>query len=281
MAIDYSGIPPVPTNVPTSARAYGWMLGGTDHFAVDRQFLLNVLPTFPECVDIARQNRQFLYRAVRYLARDAGIRQFVDMGCGLPTDNNVHQVAKTFAPDARVVYVDVDPIVLAHGEALLTDRSTAVITADIRDQDAVLDHPDFRRLIDFSQPMAVLFFGVPHYIADADDPRRVLRTIVDRTISGSFLAVSHVVADDPGTASEMCAHISAAGIPWHTRVPSQVDAFVDGLEPVEPGLVNVENWRPDPSQPPLPRPDQALAGHLGVTKYSRDVYEYGGVLRKP
>ncbi len=137
---------PIPYDIPTSARAYGWMLGGKDNYEVDRSFLLSTLPSFPECVDIARQNREFLFRVVRYLTREAGIRQFIDMGCGLPTDNNVHQVARSFAPDARVVYVDIDPIVLAHGRALLADDdSTTVITGDMRDQKAILDHPDLVR----------------------------------------------------------------------------------------------------------------------------------------
>lgn len=271
----------IPTDVPTSARAYGWMLGGKDNFEIDRQFLIDLLPTFPECVDIARANRQFLYRAVRYLAEDVGIRQFIDMGCGLPTDNNVHQVAQEFAPDARVVYVDIDPIVLVHGRALLAaDAATTVITADMRDQQAILADPELVRLIDFSQPLAVLFLSVVHHLGDADNPRGALRTIIDQAVPGSYLALSQVVADDPARGAEMTARISGSGIPWQTRSPAHLDVFVDGLEPVEPGLVNVEDWRPDPDQPPLPPTDPPLAPYVGATKPNTGIYEYGGVLRK-
>nr|BFE28024.1 hypothetical protein GCM10010200_002750 [Actinomadura rugatobispora] len=129
-------LPGTPSDVPTSARAYGWLLGGKDNYEVDRQFIRTQLEHFPAGLDITRQNRLFLYRAVRYLTLEAGIRQFVDMGCGLPTDSNVHQVAQGIAPGARVVYVDIDPVVLAHGRALLSDNATtAVITADMRDQE--------------------------------------------------------------------------------------------------------------------------------------------------
>jgi hypothetical protein len=275
-------VPGIPTDVPTSARAYGWMLGGKDNYAIDREFILNTLPGFPECVDIARQNRQFLYRAVRYLVEEAGIRQFIDLGCGLPTDNNVHQVAASFALNARVVYVDIDPIVLAHGRALLADdESTVVITADMRDPQAVMDHPDVQRLIDFDQPLAVLFLSVGHHITDADDPRMVLRTIIDRAASGSFLGLSQVVADDPAIGDEMSRHISAAGIPWRTRTPAEFDAFLGGLEPVEPGMVNLVDWRPDPKQPPLEPVDKPLVPYLGATERNANIYEYGGVARKP
>ncbi|MFF0450245.1 SAM-dependent methyltransferase [Streptomyces sp. NPDC004609] len=274
--------PSVPFDIPTSARAYGWMLGGKDNYEVDRKFLLSTLADFPECVDIARQNRQFLYRAVRYLAQEAGIRQFIDLGCGLPTDNNVHQVAQSFLPDARVVYVDIDPIVLAHGQALLAeDTSTTVITGDMREQQPILDHPDVQRLIDFGEPVAVLFLSVVHHLADADDPRRALRTIIDQAAPGSYLGLSQVVCDDAAWGAEMSAHISGLGIPWQTRTPDEVNAFLDGLDPVEPGLVNLVDWRPDPDQPPLASVHPSLVPYLGATEKNLRVYEYGGLLRKP
>ncbi|MFG2502953.1 SAM-dependent methyltransferase [Streptomyces sp. NPDC048441] len=270
----------IPFDVPTSARAYGWMLGGKDNYAVDRDFLLRTLPDFPECVDIARQNREFLFRVVRHLT-EAGIRQFIDMGCGLPTDDNVHQVARRFAPDTRVVYVDIDPIVLAHGRALLADDSTTtVINGDMRDQDAVLGHSDVTRLIDFDEPVAVLFLSVVHHLTDADDPRRVLRTVIDRAAPGSYLGLSQVVADDPARGAAMSAHISGGGVPWQTRTPAELDALLDGLEPVEPGLVNLVDWRPDADQPPLAPVHEDLAPYLGATEQSKGIYEYGGLLRK-
>lgn len=280
VADEQSGTASIPFDVPTSARAYGWMLGGKDNYAVAREFLLRTLPDFPECVDIARQNREFLFRAVRHLSR-AGIRQFIDMGCGLPTDANVHQVARRFAPDARVVYVDIDPIVLAHGRALLADDSTTtVINGDMRDQDAILAHPDVVRLIDFDEPVAVLFLSVVHHLTDADDPRRVLRTIIDRAAPGSYLGVSQVVADDPARGAAMSAHISGGGVPWQTRTPAEVDTLLDGLDPVEPGLVNLVDWRPDADQPPLAPVHEDLAPYLGATEQNKGIYEYGGLLRK-
>jgi hypothetical protein len=272
----------IPYDVPTSARAYGWMLGGKDNYEVDRDFLLSTLPAFPECVDIARQNRQFLFRAVRYLTQEVGIRQFLDMGCGLPTDDNVHQVAQRFAPETRVAYVDIDPIVLAHGQALLADSATtAVITADMRDQQSVIDHPDVRRLIDFDEPVAVLFLSVGHHLVDADDPSRVLRTVIDRAAPGSYVGFSHVVADDPARGAEMTAHISAGGIPWQTRTPAEVDALVEGLVPVDPGMVDLADWRPDPDQPPLAPVHPSLSPYVGATKDNKGIYEYGGILRRP
>ncbi|MGN2639688.1 SAM-dependent methyltransferase [Nocardia takedensis] len=277
----------IPLDRPTSARAYGWMLGGKDNYAIDREIILQVLKGFPECVDIARQNRQFLYRAVRYLVQEAGIHQFLDLGCGLPTDNNVHEVAQRFDPNARVAYVDIDPIVLAHGRALLADQqSTTVITADMRDPDALLADPDVRRLIDFDEPLAVLFLSVGHHLKDVDSvgsgARHALRHILDTVApSSSYLAFSQVVSDDAALGAQFAAQLDGAGIPWQNRTPREVDALFDGLEAIEPGLRNVIDWRPDPDQPPLePVPDQ-LVSFVGVTDRRTVVYEYGGILRKP
>ncbi|MGH3434433.1 MAG: SAM-dependent methyltransferase [Thermocrispum sp.] len=278
---------PIPLDKPTSARAYGWMLGGKDNFAIDREFILNTLQGFPECVDISRQNRQFLYRAVRHLVQEAGVKQFIDLGCGLPTNNNVHQVAQLFDPAARVVYVDIDPIVLAHGRALLADNdATTVITADFREPDAVLNHPDTARLIDFAEPVAVLFLSVGHHLKDLDEvgsgARYAMRHIVDDIApSGSYLAASQVVVDDAAKGAAMSAQIDGAGIPWQSRTPAEFDALMDGLEPLEPGMVNLKRWRPDPSQPPLDPVPAQLHPYVGITEKNTDVYEYGGVLRKP
>jgi hypothetical protein len=271
----------IPTDIPTSARAYGWMLGGKDNYAVDRAFILDTLKLFPTAVDIARQNRLFLYRVVRYLTEEFGIRQFIDMGCGLPTDNNVHQVAAQFTDKAHVVYVDIDPIVLAHGRVLLAnDASTTVITADMTDQESVLAHEDVQRLIDFSEPLAVLFLSVGHHLLDSADPRRILRTIVDRAVAGSHVAFSQVVCDDPERGQLMSDSISNAGIPWQTRTPAEVDELLTGLEPVEPGLVNLVDWRPLRTQPPLEPTPPEIVQYEGATLTDTNLYEYGGVLRK-
>jgi hypothetical protein len=278
---DDPSVADIPTSVPTSARAYGWLLGGKDNYEIDREFVRGQLQAFPAGLDITRQNRLFLYRAVRYLA-EAGIRQFIDMGCGLPTDNNVHQVAEQFAPDARVVYVDIDPIVLVHGRAVLAkNSSTTIITADIRDQNLILDHQDVKRLIDFTEPVAVLFLSVGHHLPDSDDPHRVLHTIMDRATPGSFLTFSQVVCDDPAQGALMTEQVTSAGIPWQTRTPAEVDALFTDLEPVEPGLCNLVDWRPMDLQPPLAPVPTELIQYEGASRRDRSIYEYGGILRKP
>lgn len=276
-----------PFDRPTSARVYGWMLGGKDIYPVDRPIVHSVLSRFPECVDIARQNRLFLYRAIRYLVRDAGIGQFLDMGCGLPTDDNVHQVAQRFDPDARVAYIDSDPIVLAHGRAELAgQRATTVVTADMRLPETILADPDVQRLIDFTEPVAVLFLSVGHHLKDVDEvgagARHAVRHIIDTVaVPGSHLAFSQVVSDNPRAGSQLAERIDGVGIPWQTRSPAEVDALFDELEPIAPGLVNLVDWRPDPSQPPLRPAPEALQQYLGATAHHTDVYEYGGILRKP
>ncbi|NUS44344.1 MAG: hypothetical protein HOQ24_11730 [Mycobacteriaceae bacterium] len=270
----------------TSARAYGWMLGGKDNYDVDRGLVLAVLQGFPECVDIARQNRQFLYRVVRHLVTEAGVSQFLDLGCGLPTENNVHEVAQRFDPAARVVYVDIDPTVLAHARALLLDRTTAVITADMREPEKIAFHPRVQRLIDFTEPVAVLFLSVGHHLKDVDNvgagARHALRHIIDAVAApGSYVAFSQVVSDDVRRGTEYAQWLDGAGVPWQHRSPADVDALFEGLDPVDPGLVNVLDWRPDPNQPPLePIPDP-LRRYEGATRSQSVVYEYGGLLRKP
>jgi hypothetical protein len=271
----------IPNDIPTSARGYGWLLGGKDNYEVDRQTVLGMLHAFPSCLDIARQNRQFLYRAVRYLTEEAGIRQFIDMGCGLPTDDNVHQVAAQFTDEARVVYVDIDPIVLAHARVLLAnDDSTTVITADLRDHEAILAHPDVARLIDFDEPVAVLFLSVGHHLLDEFDPRATVRAVLDRAAPGSLLAFSQVVSDDPERGAQQTASFLAAGIPWRTRTPAEVDALLADFEPVEPGLVNLVDWRPMDLQPPLAPVPPEIARYEGAARNDPTIYEYGGVLRR-
>ncbi|TDC51188.1 hypothetical protein E1281_20855 [Actinomadura sp. KC345] len=273
----------IPHEIPTSARVYGWALGSKDNYEVDRRFALQSLPHFPEFVDLVRENRRFLYRAVRYLAAEAGIRQFLDMGCGLPTDDNVHQVAQKFAPDARVVYVDIDPIVLAHARALLAgDGSTVVITADMRDQAGVLEHEEVKRLIDFDEPVAVLFLSIGHHLLDSDDPAGVLHHVIDRAAPGSHLAFTQVVCDDPERRAEVDATANGAGMPWRGRSRAEVDAlFRSDLVPVEPGLTDIVDWRPDPGQPPLAPVPEELSAFAGASKMGRDLTEYGGILRRP
>ena len=185
----------IDTTVPSTARMYDWWLGGHDNFAADRAAALAVSEAAPEAPLMAVENRKFLRRAVRYLVAEARITQFLDIGTGLPTQGNVHQVAQGINPAARVVYVDNDPMVLAHSRALKTGGNTVVIEADLRESQAILDHPATRKLIDFSQPLAVLLVAVLHFISDDDDPSAIVGAIRDALPPGSHLVLSHVTGD--------------------------------------------------------------------------------------
>lgn len=283
MSADDAAFPPsIPTGVPTPARVYDYLLGGKDNYAVDREFALSGIPQFPETLDIARENRHFLYRVVRYLARDVGIRQFLDMGSGLPTQNNVHEVAQTFQPGARVVYVDMDPIVLAHGRALLADeKTTTVITANLTDPETILQHPDTLRLLDFNEPVAALFLSVPHSIPDDEQARRPFQALADTLASGSYLGVSQFSTEDPDEAEAHSAFVNSLGLTWKTRTPTQIRALVSGWEPAGPGLGDVQHLLPDPGQPPLNDVDAPLRPFLGAAHNAGNLVEFGGVLRLP
>ena len=270
------------TNVAHPARMYDYCLGGKDNFAVDRKAVQIFVERFPEGLDSTRENRLFLYRVVRFLARDAGIRQFLDMGSGLPTQANVHQVAQQFQPDAHVVYVDNDPIVLVHGRALLAEETTTVIQADMTDPHDILARRDVSRLIDFDQPAAVLFLSVPHSIPDDQQARDTFAAIVDALAPGSFLAVSQFVGVNTEAAQAHTQTANELGLAWKTRTMDDFRELVGGLglEPVPPDLVDVRDWRPDPHQPPLHPVDEPLRPYIGRSADNNTVKEFGGVLRK-
>lgn len=268
--------------VPTPVRMYDYDLGGKDNFPADRAAVQDGLAKFPGILDAARNNRLFLYRAVRFLAGDAGVKQFLDMGSGLPTQNNVHQVAQQFQPDARVVYVDNDPIVLTHGRALLaTDETTTVITADMTEPEKILADLQTRRLLDLAEPAAVLFLSVGHSIVDDDTVRRMLATVKDAIVSGSYIAFTQMVGVDRQVAHESTQVALGFGLEWKTRVAEDVAGFLSGLEPVEPGLVDITHWRPDPTQPPLAPVDEPISQYIGAGAKDTRHFEFGGVLRKP
>ncbi len=276
-------LPPVSTEFPTPARMYDYCLGGKDNFKVDRDAVLAAMRHFPQGVDEARFNRQFLYRVVRFLARDAGITQFLDMGSGLPTQNNVHQVAQQFQPDAKVVYVDNDPIVIAHGRALLeADANTTVIAADMTRPLDILEHPRVLGMLDFSQPVAVLFLSVGHSIADDTTVAEMIATVRERICSGSYIAFTQMCMPDRELVERSAQVAQESHYVFRTRLPETVEGFLAGLEPVDPGLVYIRQWRPDPSQPPLPDVDGPLRQYLGASAgLEHQGGEYGGVLRKP
>jgi hypothetical protein len=233
------------------ARMYDYYLGGKDNYAVDQAAARTVIQRAPEIRDIARENRAFLGRAVRFLAGEAGIRQFLDIGTGIPAAGNVHEVAGQVAPDASVVYVDNDPIVNTHANALLTGRgTTGIVLADLRDPAAILSHPTTRRLIDFNQPVALLLIAVLHFIAEEEGPVEIVTTLRKALPPGSYLALSHVTGDfRSAAASDAMAVYQRATSSVTLRSRGEVARFFHGFDLVEPGLVQAPLWRPDGELP--------------------------------
>jgi S-adenosyl methyltransferase len=233
---------------------YDFFLGGKDNFEVDRKAGSTVNAALGDVMthDIVWENRRFLQRAVRYMA-ESGIDQFVDLGTGLPTQGNVHEIAQKVNPAARVVYVDYDPIVLTHGRALLADNdSTTVITADMRDPDAVLNHPDTVSFIDFSRPVAVLSVAVFHFIPDSDDPFGIVRRFRETMAPGSCLVLSHLTTSGPPAAEvdQVVEVYKNATSPMVFRSREVIEGFFTGTELLDPGLVRPWQWRPDGSDSP-------------------------------
>ena len=246
-----SSVPPeIDTSVPQTARIWNYWLGGKDNFPVDRAVGDQILEAFPAIVENARASRAFLARAVRYLAGEAGIRQFLDIGTGLPTANNTHQVAQEVAPDARIVYVDNDPIVLAHARALLTstpEGATAYIDADLRNPKHILEEAALT--LDLNQPVAVMLMGILGHIEDDDDARSIVGQLMEGVPPGSYLTMN----DGTDTSEEV---VEAARIwnlsanpTYHLRSPDRIARFFEGLELVEPGVVSPPQWRPESGSP--------------------------------
>jgi S-adenosyl methyltransferase len=249
---------------------YDYGIGGKNHFAADREVAEQIFAAWPSGRISGRENRAFLGRAVKYLAEEAGIRQFLDIGTGLPTTDNVHEVAQRVAPVSRVVYVDNDPLVLAHARALLTsapEGRTAYIQADLREPAAILSSPVTQEVLDFSQPIALMLVAILHYVPDEWKPAEILATLLDAMPSGSYLVASHITGEhDPAVAAFERAD-REAGIPAQLRDSGEFARLAfHGLDLVPPGVVPVSDWRPDTAGP---RPTPA------------EVSTYGGVGRKP
>ena len=262
--------PEINTNMAHSARVYDYWLGGKDNFPADRELAELMIQAIPNMRAMAAANRAFLSRAVRYLVGEAGIRQFLDLGTGIPTSPNVHEVAQATAPDTRVVYVDNDPIVLAHARALLTSQDageTAFIMADLRQPGSILDHPTLTATLDLGQPVAVLAVGVLMYFRDSDRPNpfEMVATMLAPMPSGSYLALTTPTPDfNPEETAKAVAAAEAAGITLVPRSKAEVERFFTGLELVDPGVAPMLAWRPD--EPPAD-PESA--------------YYWAGVARKP
>ncbi|MEU6368737.1 SAM-dependent methyltransferase [Streptomyces sp. NPDC046931] len=240
----------IDATVPTAARMYDHYLGGKDNYTVDRAACEALDKVVPSTRALALNNRRFLQRVVRTLAGEYGIRQFLDHGSGLPTQDNVHQVAQRIDPGSHVVYVDNDPMVLVHGRALLEqDERTAVIQADMRDTEAVFSHAETRRLIDFSQPVAVLFNSVMHCIPDSetDGPPALVRRVAERLVPGSYLVMCQLVSENPEVRDFVTDFMAQAtqGHWGRVREEKDVAAWFEGMDILEPGLVEVSTWRPD------------------------------------
>jgi SAM-dependent methyltransferase len=243
-----AALPPgIDVHIPNAARMYNYFLGGKDNFAVDREAAERVLAVAPEARDLARQNRAFLRRAVTHLAAEAGIRQFVDIGTGLPTEGNVHEIAGQVDPGTRVVYVDNDPVVLGHARALLSNATNTVsIKGDLREPESIFDNPELLSLIDFSEPVAVLLLAVLHFLPDGDRPAELIARLRDTLPPGSYLVLSHVTADErAGAAQEGAAVYQKASSSVTLRARAQISGFFDGFELLDPGLVRLDEWRPD------------------------------------
>jgi S-adenosyl methyltransferase len=262
--------PEINTNVAHHARVYDYWLGGKDNFPADRALAELMIQAVPNMRAMAAANRAFLGRAVRYLAGEAGVRQFLDIGTGIPTSPNVHEVAQAIAPETRVVYVDNDPIVLAHARALLTSQDggeTAFIMADLREPKTILDHPTLAATLDLGQPVAVLFIGLLMYFRDSDTPNpfEMVATVMEPMPSGSYLAITHPTPDfNAEETANAVAAAEAAGITLVPRTQADVERFFAGLEVVDPGVTPMLAWRPD-----VPPEDPRAA------------YYWAGVARKP
>lgn len=235
----------IDTSTPHSARVWNYWLGGKDNYEVDRELGAKLAESLPEIIDIARASRQFQARAVRYLAGVAGVRQFLDVGTGLPTANATHEVAQEVEPSARVVYVDNDPIVLAHARALLTSRpegATDYVHADLTDAAAVLR--EAARTLDLAQPVAVMVLSTLGHVADAGEAAALLRGYLDPLPSGSYLMLCDTIAT-PETLAGSDEYAEGGAVPYVSRPQEVLGSFADGLDLVEPGFGSISLWRPD------------------------------------
>ena len=255
-------------SVAHSARVWNYWLGGKDHYKIDRELAEELAGTFPGIVEIAREVRDFLARAVRYLVVEAGVSQFLDIGTGLPTANNTHEIAQGLAPRAKIVYVDNDPLVLVHAKALLTscpEGATAYIEADLRDPDTILH--EAAKTLDFTQPIGLMMLGVLGHIPDSDNPHAIVRRLLGSLPSGSYLVIDDGADLDEayvGAVEDFSQNPDSAS-PYYPRSREQITRFFDGLELVEPGVVSTSRWRPDsgPGAEPV------------------EISDYAGVGRKP
>jgi S-adenosyl methyltransferase len=268
MTDDDSWIPPgVDTRRANTARVYDYWLGGTHNFLADQDLGRSIAAVEPNVRTIAHANRAFLGRAVRLLS-ELGIRQFLDIGSGIPTQGNVHEVAQQASPGARVVYVDIDPVAIAHSNAILAGTPGAeIIDADARDPEKILQHPVTRGLIDFGQPVGLILGAVLHFVSDAEDPWRVVATLRDALAPGSYLVLGHATNESQPTAARAAEKVYNRSVATQLQFRSraQILRMFDGFDLLDPGLVYLPQWRPET---PLDRPLQPYDqwGLVGVAR---------------
>jgi len=259
-----SNPPEIDTTKPHSARIYDYFLGGKDNFAADREVADQAIASSPSIRVAARENRAFIGRAVRYLVTEAGIDQFLDIGSGLPTANNVHEVAQGINPAARVVYADNDPIVHAHSRALLTSTPPgrcAYIHADLRAPETIIDNPVVLETLDFRRPVALILAAVVHFLGPDDEPERVIRTLLNALPSGSYVVATHGTTEYAQTRSTdgLSRAYQQGGVRTHLRDAGEFGRLVfGGLELVPPGVIVTSEWRPDDGSQPRPLPSEVL-----------------------
>ncbi|QXJ21842.1 SAM-dependent methyltransferase [Actinomadura graeca] len=254
----------IDTSVPHSARIWNYWLGGSDNFAVDQEAGDEYARTFPAITELARASREFLGRAVRHLAADRGVRQFLDIGTGLPTEDNTHQVAQRAAPECRIVYVDNDPLVLAHARALLTSRpegATHYIDADLHDPAGIVRQA--KAHLNFDEPIALMLMGILGHVEDDEEARSIVRHLVGDLPSASYLVLYDGTATDQAFIDAQRGYDDTGAVPYRLRHPTSVAGFFTGLELLDPGVVPLPHWRPDPS--PLGRP-RAVDAYCGVAR---------------
>ncbi|WP_432993723.1 SAM-dependent methyltransferase [Dactylosporangium sp. CA-233914] len=238
----------VDITIPNAARAYDYALGGFHNFEVDRKFVEEAARAWPEVIELAYTNREYLGRVVRWLV-DAGVRQFLDLGSGIPTLGNVHEVAHELAPTSRIAYVDIDPIAVAHGRRILNDDPRVVtVRADLRDPENIVSHPDILGVLDFAEPVAVLMIAVLHFVEEDPEPPRIIRELSDALVSGSFLAISHGVPAVGAAAGQAAVSRMYRRTPtaFRARPAEQIATWLQGWDLVPPGIVPINSWRPEP-----------------------------------
>jgi S-adenosyl methyltransferase len=254
-------------DVPHSARIWNYWMGGKDNYEVDRAAGDAWFAVHPDVVTVATQSRQFLIRVVRFLAEDVGMRQFLDIGTGLPTMQNTHEVAQQIAPESKIVYVDNDPLVLAHARALLVNTTpegvTTYVDADFHDPDLIIS--DARNVLNFTEPVAVMFMGVLGHVADFDELQSIVARVMAAVSSGSYLVLWDTTDTDEAAREAAAKYAETGAVPYLLRSPEQIGRCFEGLEMMDPGLVSVTQWRPDTAE-------VGQTGPIGA---------YGAVARKP